>query len=186
MPAVVDVQDYKELFRKTRRISPEINKDLRKRVRVAGRIGSDAAKAKIREWPVHGGISAKAGGRLHRGLRATLASRIRVVANGKTVVIRQGSGGITGQNAKDLPRDIDRGGWYHPVYGRRLIGVTSVKPAAWRRTRASAGTMDRRASAHGMVFQLGFAYFKKPIAAKQPEMVDEVSKVLDTIAQLLT
>jgi hypothetical protein len=80
-----------------------------------------------------------------------------VSASGKNVVIRQGARGLTGNSAADLPRDIDRGFWKHPVYGHRPD-----------------------------VTQYGFPYFKKEINSKRPEMVDEVSKVLDTIARLLT
>lgn len=156
MPATVDVRDFKDLYRRTRELRPELNRELKKRLRGAGKIGADAARMKIRAWPVAGGISSKAGGRLHRGLRARLSSQIRVSAGGKNVVIRQGRRGLTGENAADLPRDIDHGGWYHPVYG------------------------------HGKVFQTGWPYFKKTISSKYPEMVDEVAKVLDDIARRLT
>lgn len=157
----VDVRDYRELYRKTRLVEPEIRKDLRKRLRTCGKIGGDAARRKIMEWPVHGGISGKVIRRnrriVHRPLRATLASQIRVSATGDDVLIRQGRKGLTGNSAADLPRNIDRGGWKHPVYGHRPE-----------------------------VFQTGFPYFKKEIESKRPEMVDEASKVLDTIARLLT
>ena len=155
MPA--DVHEYRELYRKSRLAGPEIAKDMRKRLRTCGKIGADASKRKIVQWPTHGGISAKAGGRVHRGLRATLASQIRVSASGRDVTIRQGRRGLSGNSAADLPRDIDRGFWRHPVYGR--------KPD---------------------VGQYGFPYFKKEINSKRPEMVEEASKVLDTIAGLLT
>lgn len=157
MPTHVDVRAYKELYRKTKLAGPEITKDMRSRLRVAGRIGSDAAKLKIRTWPVAGGISAKAGDRVHRGLRARLASNIRVSAGSSNVIIRQGSRGITGSSGSDLPRDIDRGFWRHPVYGH--------KPD---------------------VTQTGIRYFKQEINSKRPEMVAEVSKVLDGIERLLT
>ena len=157
MPQTVDARDYKELYRKTRVAPAEIRKDMRARLRTAGRIGAAAAKVKIREWPVQGGISAKAGGRLNRGLRARLASQISVSAGASNVTIRQGARGLRGNSAADLPRDIDRGAWKHPVYG------------------------------HGPpVVQTGFPYFKREIASKRPEMVAEVSKVLDEVSRLLT
>lgn len=185
MPRVVDARDYTELYRKTRGIDREVHKELMKRLRQAGKIGADAAKAKIRGWPVAGGLGASAGGRVHRGLRANLAFRIRVSATARNVTIRQGSGGLTGKNAGDLPRDIDRGGWYHPVFGReRRIGgyMRAVRPTRGRRTIAA----DLRATAQGRVFQEGWPYFKKEIGAKYPEMVDEVAKVLDDIGQRIT
>lgn len=158
MPA--DVRDYRELYRKTKLVEPAIRKDLRKRLRNCGRIGSDAAKRKIVQWPVHGGIASPTIRRnrriVHRGLRATLAAQIRVTAGARDVTIVQGRRGLSGNSAADLPRDIDRGFWKHPVYGR--------KPD---------------------VPQVGFPYFKKEIASKRPEMVDEASKVLDTIADVL-
>ncbi len=160
MPATVDVRDYKELYRKSKLAGPEIQKGLRKRLRTCGKIGADEAKSKIMQWPVHGGISGKAIRRnrriVHRGLRATLASQVRVSATGNNVLIRQGRRGLTGNSAADLPRDIDRGGWKHPVYGHQPP-----------------------------VFQYGFPYFKKPISAKYPERVDEVSKVPDAAGQFL-
>ena len=159
MPA--DVRDYRELYRKTKLVEPAIRKDLRKRLRNCGKIGADAAKRKVVQWPVHGGISAKTIRRnrriVHRGLRATLAAQIRVTAGSRDVTIVQGRRGLTGNSSADLPRDIDRGGWRHPVYGH--------KPD---------------------VFQYGFPYFKKEIASKRPEMVDEASKVLDAITDVLT
>lgn len=185
MPTVVDVRDFRELSRKARLAGPEIRRELGKRLRVAGKIGADAARLKIRAWPVAGGISSKAGGVAHRGLRATLASRIRVSATGRNVVIRQGAGGLTGQNAADLPRDIDRGGWYHPVFGRSPRAgryVKAARPGHGKRTIAG----DLRATAQGRVFQEGWPYFKKEIASRRPQMVDEVSKVLGDIAKRIT
>jgi hypothetical protein len=185
MPTIVDVRDYKELFRKTREVDRDLNRELKKRLRVAGKIGAVAARTKIREWPVQGGISAKAGGRAHRGLRATIAANIRVSATGKTVQIRSGAQGITGKSSRDVPRDIDRGGWYHPVYGRRLLS-TAPRPKSFQRNRANASTLDRRASSHGTVFQTGFPYFKTAIEGKRDEMTVEVAKVLDDVARRLT
>jgi len=159
MPA--DVHEYRELYRKSRAAGPEIAKDMRKRLRTCGKIGADASKRKIVQWPVHGDISAKVIRRnrriVHRGLRATIASQIRVSASGNNVLIRQGRRGLTGNSAADLPRDIDRGGWKHPVYGH--------KPE---------------------VFQSGFPYFKKEISSKYPEMADEMEKILDTMQRLLS
>jgi hypothetical protein len=155
VPVTVDVEDYRALFRKTRTVDRDINRELKKRMRAAGKIGADAARAKIREWPVSGGISSRAGGRAHRGLRATLSSHIRVSATGRTVLIRQGRQGLTGRSSADLPRDIDRGGWRHPTFGHHASSV----------------------------FQTGWPYFKMEIASKYQPMVDEVSKVLDDIAR---
>jgi hypothetical protein len=183
VPQVVDVRDYKELSRKAREAGPEIRREMMKRLRVAGKIGADAARLKIRAWPVSGGISHKAGGRAHRGLRSTLAARISVSASGRNVVIRQGAGGITGQNSQDLPRDIDRGGWYHPVYGRGPASyLRAARPTRGKRTIPA----NLRATAQGRVFQTGWPYFKSTIAAKRPEMLAEVSKVLDDITDRLT
>lgn len=183
MPQTVDVRDFTALYRRTRLAGPQISKDLRKRLRVAGRIGADAAKLKIREWPVSGGISAKAGGRANRGLRARLASNIGVSVGARNVVIRQGARGLRGNSAADLPRDIDRGGWYHPVYGHLLHQTVRERAKVAGLNRAGVRSLPVR---QGKVFQTGFPYFKKEISSKRPEMVAEVSKVLDGIERLLT
>jgi hypothetical protein len=156
MPAHVNARDYKDLYRKTRVIGPEINRDMRDSLKEAGKIGARAAKLMIQSWPATGGMPSRAGGRKHRGLRAKLASQITVSVNSRNVVIRQGTLGLTGRNSRDLPRGIDHGGWFHPVYG------------------------------HGEVFQEGFPYFKGPIHAVQPLMEAEVSKVLNKIRHHLT
>ena len=183
MPHEIDVRDYKILYRKTKLAGPEIRKDMRARLKVAGRIGAVTARAKIREWPVQGGISAKAGGRAHRGLRARLASQITVSVGSRDVTIRQGRRGLTGNSAADLPRDIDRGGWYHPVYGHLIH--QSLRERAKVKALNKVGVRDLPVR-QGKVLQTGWSYFKKPIAAKRPEMVAEVSKVLDDIGKLLT
>jgi hypothetical protein len=157
MPSNHDIaRDYKDLYRKTRVIGPEINKDMRDGLKAAGKIGARTAKLMIQSWPATGGMPSRAGGRKHRGLRTKIASQITVSVGARNVVIRQGTRGLTGRNSRDLPRDIDHGGWFHPVYG------------------------------HGEVFQKGFPYFKAPIHAVQPLMEAEVSKVLDKIRRHLT
>src|SRR2546422_3352294 len=132
-------------------MQPKIRRAFRKRLRDAGSIGARAAKAKIREWPATGGRYSVAGhGRHFRarpaGLRSTLAANITVTAGRSNVAIRQRSRGLSGHNARDLPRDIDRGGWWHPVYGHHATKV----------------------------FQTGWPYFKDEISGKRDEMLSAV------------
>jgi hypothetical protein len=183
MPQHVDVRDYKELYRKTKVAPAAIRKDVRARLRTCGRIGANTAKVHIRAWPVQGGISAKAGGRMHRGLRARLASQISVSVGGSNVTIRQGRRGLTGNSAADLTRDIDRGGWYHPVYGHLIHQSVSARAAVRVKNKIGIRSLPVR---QGKVFQEGWPYFKQPINAKRPEMIAEMSKTLDEIERLLT
>ncbi len=178
----VDVREFKELARKARTAGPEIDKDMREGLKAAGKIGARTAKLMIHSWPVSGGISSRAGGRAHRGLRATLASQITVSVSSRNVTIRQGTRGLRGQNARDLPRDIDRGGWYHPVYGHLVHQSIRERAAHARRRQSLLAAIPR----NGKVFQTGFPYFKAPIHAVQPEMEAEVSKVLDKLKHHLT
>lgn len=189
VPVIVDVRDYRELYRKTRTVDRDISRELSKRLRKAGKIGADASRAKIREWPAAGGISAKAGGRAHRGLRATISANIRVSAGRRNVLIRSGAQGITGKSAADVPRDIDRGGWYHPVFGHRGTSGATLIRLAWRQRSINAGRGTRshqhRAASRGLVFQAGWPYFTKEIASKEGEMTAEVAQVLDDVARRL-
>lgn len=152
MPIEVDVRDYRAMYAKTKTITPVIRKGFRKRLRGAAKIGQDAARAKIMTWPAAGGIAAKAGGRLNRGLRATIAGQIRTSVTARDVRIRQFTAGLVGNSASDLPRDIDRGFWKHPTYGHRPT-----------------------------VGQRGIHYFKDEITSKRDDMLREVTKVLDDI-----
>lgn len=155
----VDARDYERLYRQTRNFSPEIRRAFRKRLRDAAQIGARAAKVKVRAMPTGGGgryTATGAGkhvrGKKHRGLRSTLATGISVKVTGNSVRIEQSARGLSGRNADDLPRDIDRGGWQHPVYGHPP-----------------------------KVFQKGFPYFQSTMREKRPEMEREVNKVLDDI-----
>jgi hypothetical protein len=161
MPSVighrVDAADYERLYRATRGMRPEVRRAFRKRLRKAANIGARAAKVKIRAMPATKKYSAAGAGRHFRsartvGLRSTLALNIHVSVTAKDVAVRQFAKGLRGRNADDLPRDIDRGGWWHPVYGH--------KPE---------------------VFQHGWPYFDSTMREKRPAMEREVSGVLDDI-----
>lgn len=157
MPIEVDVRDYRALWVKTKTAEPVIRKGFRRQLRKAAKIGQDAARAKILAWPATGGISAHAGGKLHRGLRATIAAGIGTSVTARDVRIRQAARGISGKSSADVPRDIDRGGWKHPTYGHRPH-----------------------------VFQRGTPYFKKEIESKRDEMLREVAGVLKDIGEHLS
>jgi hypothetical protein len=159
----VDAEDYARVRLQAREFSQELDKELAKALRKAGKIGADAAKAKIRTMPTHGYISqiGQQLGQAHhgvqhvrgrsRGLRNVIAANIRVQASGKDVRIIQGTTGISGHNARGLPRRIDEGGTFrHPVFGRDV----------W-------------------VSQAGYPYFKQPIASQRPAMEHEVADALD-------
>lgn len=169
MPSVVDVRDYRDLYTRTRNISPEIRKELRRRLREAANIGARAAKAKVLEMPTYAGTGLRSAryrssrrhlrGTHRTGLRLRLAANIRVSVTARNVEILQGSTGITGRSGRSLPRRIDEGGTFrHPVYGHR----------------------DRWAS------QIGYRYFQRTIDGKKQEMLVEVSHVLDEISRQLT
>lgn len=154
----IDVADYTQLYRATRGMHPEVRSAFRKRLRKAAKIGADAAKLKIRTMPAAHKYSALGAGRHftkskpHAGLRSTLARNIRVSITAREVAIHQYSAGLYGENAQDLPRDIDRGGWRHPTFGHEP-----------------------------KVFQDGWPYFKSTMREKRPQMEREVQKVLDDI-----
>jgi len=153
----IDVADYIQLYRATRGMRPEIRRDFRKRLRRAAKFGADAARVKIRTMPATAKYTATGAGRHARGkkvvgLRSTLALDIKVSVTAREIAVKQFSAGLRGRNARDLPRDIDKGGWKHPVYGR--------KPD---------------------VFQRGYPYFDSTMREKRPEMEREVRKVLDDI-----
>ena len=156
----IDVADYERLYRSTRNMHPEIRKAFRKRLRRAAKIGADAARIKIRTMPATAKYSAAGAGRHYRksragvgvGLRSTLALNIKVTVSAREVAVRQFTAGLRGKNARDLPKDIDRGGWKHPVYGHEP-----------------------------KVFQKGFGYFDSTMREKRPEMEREVQQVLDDI-----
>jgi hypothetical protein len=157
MPIEVNVYDYRALYAKCKTVEPVIRRGFRKGLRNAGKIGQGAAKAKVLAWPAAGGISAKAGGKAHRGLRATVAANVRVSVTARDVRIRQYTAGLTGNSASDLPRDIDRGYWKHPTYGHRPT-----------------------------VLQRGTPYFKAEISSKRDEMLREVRVVLDDVRDHLS
>jgi hypothetical protein len=156
----VDVADYERLYRTTRGMHSEVRSAFRKRLRKAAKIGADAARIKIRTMPATRKYSAAGSARHYRksragtgvGLRSTLALNIRVSVGAREVAVRQFTKGLRGQNARDLPKDIDRGGWKHPTYGRPP-----------------------------KVFQKGYPYFDSTMREKRPEMEREVAQVLDDI-----
>lgn len=168
MPSVirhVDASDYRDLYRRTRNLRPEIRREFRRRLRVAANIGRDAARTKVRAMPATHKYTAAGAGRHYRrsragvgvGLRSTLALNIRTDVSARDVAVRQYTRGLRGRSSRDLPRDIDRGGWLHPVFGH-----------------------------HPDVFQKGWPYFMSTMREKRPEMEREVRKVLDHIrVQLL-
>lgn len=163
MPTVVDASDYERLYRRTRGIKGEIRRDFRKHLREAAKIGQRAARERIREWPGGGGGYTHLGHGRHlrglksRGLRSTLAANIGVRVDRRGVRIVQTTRGLTGRNANRLPKDINKGGWKHPVYG------------------------------HGSVFQRGLkGYFDKSIDDKREEMLQQAAKVLEDITERLT
>jgi hypothetical protein len=156
----IDVADYTQLYRATRNMKPEIRSAFRKRLRKAANIGRDAAKVKIRAMPATRKYTATGAGRHYRksragvgvGLRSTLAINIRTSVTAREIAVHQYTAGLRGHNARDLPKDIDRGGWKHPVFGRPP-----------------------------KVFQRGYPYFMVTMKEKRPEMEREVQQVLDDI-----
>jgi hypothetical protein len=156
----IDVADYVQLTRATRGMRPEIRRAFRKRLRKAAKIGADAARVKIRTMPATAKYTATGAGRHYRksragtgvGLRSTLALDIKVSVTAREVAVKQFTAGLRGRNSRDLPKDIDRGGWKHPTYGHKPV-----------------------------VFQRGYPYFDSTMREKRPEMEHEVRKVLDDI-----
>jgi hypothetical protein len=191
VPSLVDVEDYKRLMRDTRTLPPAVRRDFKKRLKAAGEIGARAARAKILAMPAHTGQTGRHLRGTHpRGLRRTLAGNIRVSVTGNNVRIIQGSKGLTGRNAANLPKDIDKGDRFtHPVFetGRLNTFLQQHPGAGHRQTRRGAAARGIRHRRTPQVRQLGYAYFKKEIGeVKRDDIEREVARVLDDIRQHLT
>jgi hypothetical protein len=157
----VDVDDYRDLYRRTRHLRPEVRREFRRRLREAAKIGQRAARTKIRAMPATHRYTSKGAGRHftrtkpRAGLRSTLARNIQVQVGPRDVAILQFSEGLYGRNARDLPKAIDRGGyglageWLHPTYGHEPD-----------------------------VLQHSWPYFASSMRQTRPQMEREVAKVL--------
>lgn len=167
----VDADQYADIRRRARDFSPLLDKELTKALKRGGQIGADAAKAKILTMPSgHGGVvtrtlNAAHPNRVERGLirtqrkylRQKLARNIRVVVSNRDVRIVQGVNGISGANAKGLPRRIDEGGRFrHPVFRRDVYAN-----------------------------QLGYSYFARPIEARRPEIQAGVEDAMQRALRVL-
>lgn len=154
----VDADEYARVRLRAKEFDPLLDRELQKALRKVAKIGADAAKAKIRTMPSHGGHRPGHGSpRRPQFLRSKIAANIRVQATGKDVKIVQGVTGISGRNARGLVRNIDQGGTFrHRVFGHDV----------W-------------------VSQAGYAYFKRPIEDKRPEMEREVGDALDRAVRVI-
>lgn len=158
----VDAEQYTDVRRRAKEFDPLLAKELRRALKTGGQIGADAAKARIRAMPTHGGVRRS----LHRrhgnatrgrGLRSTIASGIRVQVRERDVLIVQGANGLQGRNARGLPRRLDEGAVRHPVYGNRDNWVT----------------------------QPGWPYFVSAINGKRDEIEHEVADALDRAVRVI-
>lgn len=155
------------LYRASRRAGDDVRKDFRRHLKNAAQIGADAAKLRARAI-----TGAPSGSQTHwqhgrhgrhgrmgtRSLGAVLASNIRVSVKGDDIRIVQGATGISGRNARGLPRGMDEfTGFTHPVFGH---------------------TPE--------VQQAGHPYFQRTMIEKRGAMEREVAHVLDDIERRLT
>ncbi|ABW09734.1 hypothetical protein Franean1_0268 [Parafrankia sp. EAN1pec] len=146
----VDAADYATLRRRVRGFSADLDKELKKALKAAGDIGVQAVRQQIATVPASGS------GRT--SLRATVARNTRTQVRAKDVRVIQGARGITGKNARGLPRRLNQDApFQHPVFGR---GTVSQRP--WR-------------------------HFDKPIESKRAAMTAEaeaaLKRAVDRIAE---
>lgn len=125
MAAKVNAADYRHIRQMARQFSRDLEKDLKRGMKEAADVGVQAVRRKLDTIPVRGGAAAGRNrrGRLNRGsLRRTLQRNTRAQVRTKDVRIVQGARGITGKNAKGLPRRLNGGGrgtFEHPVFGKK-------------------------------------------------------------------
>ncbi len=116
----VDAKDFAELLGRTSRLSPELKKALRKRVREAGIEAAEAAKGEVLKPPLTHGRRPKERG-LRRGIARGIKVQIAASQNAKRVgVVIKSSGSPLPADQKPLVRRWNRpGGWRHPLFGDR-------------------------------------------------------------------
>jgi len=122
----VDATDYADLRKRLRAFSRDLDKELTRGLTEAGAIGVDAVKAKIGMVALHPSARGRHGtARRTRGLRQQMAANTRTQVRKKDVRIVQGAKGISGKNAKGLPRRLDGDQPFtHPAFGRPGSEVT--------------------------------------------------------------
>jgi hypothetical protein len=155
----VDATNYADLRKRLRAFSRDLDKELTQGLTEAGSIGVQAVKTKVSMVALHPTSRGRHGtARRSRGLRQQIAANTRTQVRKKDVRIVQGAKGLTGKNAKGLPRRLDGDQPFtHPAFGR-------------------AGTE---------VSQRPWGHFTKTIIPKAPAMTERVVAAMERAAEHL-
>jgi hypothetical protein len=114
----VDAADFAALLGRTSRLSPELKKALRKRIRDAGTTAANAAKDEVQKAPLTHGRRPKDRG-LRKGIARGIKVQIAASQNSKRVgvVIKSSGSGLPAEK-KPLVRRWNRvNGFRHPLFG---------------------------------------------------------------------
>jgi hypothetical protein len=155
----VDASDLRKVAKIAKEFKPELQKQLLKQLRAAGRVGVIESRKAIRQMPsktngeTHFLIKKTGVGRYSlRDLIAQATTSTVTVRNSPDVRIRvRKTPELTQIGAGGLPRAINEGRWRHPLFGDRDHWYD----------------------------QTGFEFFDKPIESRREEMLVLVKKALD-------
>jgi hypothetical protein len=114
----VDARDFASLLGRTSRLSPELKKALRRRVREAGLVAAGAAKEEVLKEPLTHGRRPQERG-LRRGIARGIKVQLAASQNAKRVgVVIKSSGSPLSAAQKPLVRRWNKpSGWRHPLFG---------------------------------------------------------------------
>jgi hypothetical protein len=163
----VDASDLRKVAKIAKAYGPELQKQLRKQLRLAGKLGADAAKEGIREMPSNSdGTStryvavSKRGRVVEKNLRDLIADAVTVnvgVTNRPDIRIRiRRTPALNDIGAGGIAKAINSGRWKHPVFGNRKVWVQ----------------------------QKGIEFFDHRIEARREEMKILVKAALDDAARI--
>lgn len=157
----VDASDLRKVSLIAKEFGPQLQKQLRKQLRAAGKVGADAVKADIHKMPSgsssprHVSVS-KRGQIVEKNLRDLIADAVTVnlATSGKRADLRiriRKTPALQAIGAGGIAKAINTGRWRHPVYGNRNVWVS----------------------------QTGIKFFDEPLNALKPEILVLVKKALD-------
>lgn len=161
----VDASDLRKAGRVAKAYGPELQKQLRKQLRVAGALGAKEAKSRILQMPSSSTSSryvavSKRGRIVEKNLRDLIAAAVSVnvaVANRPDIRIRiRRTPALNAIGAGGIAKAINTGRWKHPVFGDREVWVQ----------------------------QKGIEFFDHRIEARREEMKILVKAALDDAARI--
>ena len=128
----VDASDLKKVARMAKEFSPELNRQLMRQLRSAGKLGAGAAKEGIQQMPTsqtsprYVAVSKK-GKIVEKHLRDLISDAITVnVATTARPDVRirvRRTPALNAIGAGGIAKAINKGKWRHPVYGNRNVWV---------------------------------------------------------------